>query len=187
MLPDYVVCYAVSQTFDQTSFVCVTWRSNYRNINRINVPRQSSVCLSAHNNRERGGGEVNNKDRPIAFSIYCFVSVTNNYDSREVAKRRTCELRNQHVTRPRHTYRADTRLFVRYSPCMCIRGQGGKGGTLQELTVNSWSRDTRPVRSRVYQISGWTSRQRRTSRFDNRGNARSVFRTIRSFHSSFRV
>ena len=75
------------------------------------MSRQSSICLSAHNNRERGrGGGINNKDRPIAFSIYCFVSVTNNYDSREVVKRRTRELRNRHVTRPRHTYRADTRL-----------------------------------------------------------------------------
>jgi len=36
---------------------------------------------------------------------------------------------------------------------MCIRGLGVRGGTLRELTVNSWSRDTRPARSGVYQIS----------------------------------
>lgn len=60
--------------------------------------------------------------------------------------------RNQHVTRSGHTNISDTRL-CRSVFSMYKHDRGGRGGTLHELiTVNSSSRDTRPVRSEFNQI-----------------------------------
>lgn len=93
------------------------------------------------------------------------------------------EERNQRVTRPRHTYRGYTPA-IRYSPCMCIRGQAGRGGTLQELTVNSWSRDTRPARSGFPNL-GWTSRAGDALRAGGRRERTFGFRTIRGLIRRF--
>lgn len=117
-----------------------------------------------------GGKRVNSKDRPNRIShlsprdhLRTITAIAKSRGEERVSSQE----RNQRVTRPCHTYRGYTPA-IRYSPCMCIRGQAGRGGTLQELTVNSWSRDTRPARSGFPNL-GWTSRRR----FE--GNERSVF------------